>query len=310
MEKVSIFKRIRKALTNCRLYLTANRARGLKLVKKGLTYCLLCLLALFFLFPFLFMFFKSVMGDLESYGSMGVHFFPQEWHFLKNYGAVFDVEFLRYFRNTLIVVVCNMVIIPLAACLCGYGFARGKFKSKGFWFTVALSTIMLPGAVTQVPVYVMFRRFGLTGTLAPLIVPGIFGGGALNIFLARQFVRSIPKEMDEAATIDGAGKFTIFWRIVFPLLKPIVIYIVINTFMSNWRDFDSALVYIGNTFSSKKWQTLALGIYYKFLIRGTTDIYPNVQMATGVITVLPIAVLFLVFQRQLIEGVVMTGLKD
>ena len=123
-------------------------------------------------------------------------------------------------------------------------------------------------------------------------------------------MRSIPKEMDEAATIDGAGKFTIFWRIVFPLLKPIVIYIVINTFMSNWRDFDSALVYIGNTFSSKKWQTLALGIYYKFLIRGTTDIYPNVQMATGVITVLPIAVLFLVFQRQLIEGVVMTGLKD
>lgn len=286
-----------------------RREKVRKTVGIVLTYAFLSLLALFFLFPFLFMFFKSVMGDLESYGTMGIHFFPREWHF-ENYLKVFDTDFLRYFRNTLIVVVCNVIIIPVAACLCGYGFARGRFRSKGFWFMLVLATIMLPGAVTQVPVYVMFRQMGLTGTIAPLIIPGIFGGGALNIFLARQFVRSIPKEMDEAATIDGAGKFTVFWRIVFPLLKPIVVYIVINTFMTNWRDFDTALVYIGNTTSSRQWQTLALGIYYKFLIRGSTDVYPNVQMATGVITVLPIAVLFLVFQRQLIEGVVMTGLKD
>ena len=249
------------------------------------------------------------MGDLESYGTYGIHFFPKEWH-IENYLKVFSVDFLRYFRNTLIVVVCNIIFVPLAACLCAYGFARGRFKTKGFWFTLVLSTIMLPGAVTQVPVYVLFKQMGLTGTLAPLIVPGIFGGGALNIFLARQFIRSLPKEMDEAATIDGAGKLTIFLRIIFPLLKPIVIYIVINTFMTCWRDFDSALVYIGNTSSSRKWQTLALGIYYKFLISGTSAVYPNIQMATGVITVIPIAVLFLVFQRQLIDGVVMTGLKD
>lgn len=286
-----------------------NAARAKKHTVTAVTYAGLILLSLFFLFPFLFMFFKSVMGDLESYGTYGVHFFPQEWHF-ENYLKIFDADFLRYFRNTIIVVVCNIVFIPLAASVCAYGFARGSFRGKNFWFTVVLGTVMLPGAVTQVPVYILFRMFNLTGTLAPLIIPGIFGGGALNIFLTRQFIRSLPREMDEAATIDGAGKFTIFSRIILPLCKPILIYMVINTFMTCWRDFDSALVYIGNTSSSSEWHTLALGIYYKFMISGTNDVYPNLQMATGVVTVLPVAVLFLIFQRQLIDGVVMTGTKE
>ena len=104
----------------------------------------------------------------------------------------------------------------------------------------------------------------------------------------------------------GSGSF---FSVIIPLVKPIIIYIMVNTFMSCWRDFDAALVYIGNTASSREWQTLALGIYYKFLIRGTTDVYPNLQMATGVIMVIPVAVLFLIFQRQLIEGVVLTGIK-
>ena len=283
-------------------------AKAIRIVKKAVIYAVLIFFSLFFLFPFAFMFFKSVMGDLESVGMPYVRFLPSEWHF-ENYASVFDASFLRFFRNTMIVVVCNMIGVPLAACLCAYGFARGRFRGKNFWFLMVLATVMLPGAVTQVPIYILFKSMGMTGTLLPLIVPNLFGGGALNIFLVRQFVRSLPKELDEAAVIDGASRPRIFFTVILPLLKPIIIYIMVNTFMTSWRDFDSALVYIGNTASSREWQTLALGIYYKYLIRGSTDVYPNLQMATGVIMVLPVAVLFLIFQRQLIDGVVLSGVK-
>ena len=283
-------------------------AKAVRIVKKAVIYAVLIFFSLFFLFPFAFMFFKSVMGDLESVGMPYVRFLPSEWHF-ENYASVFDASFLRFFRNTMIVVVCNMIGVPLAACLCAYGFARGRFRGKNFWFLMVLATVMLPGAVTQVPIYILFKSMGMTGTLLPLIVPNLFGGGALNIFLVQQFVRSLPKELDEAAVIDGASRPRIFFTVILPLLKPIIIYIMVNTFMTSWRDFDSALVYIGNTASSREWQTLALGIYYKYLIRGSTDVYPNLQMATGVIMVLPVAVLFLIFQRQLIDGVVLSGVK-
>ena len=283
-------------------------AKAVRIVKKAVIYAVLIFFSLFFLFPFAFMFFKSVMGDLESVGMPYVRFLPSEWHF-ENYASVFDASFLRFFRNTMIVVVCNMIGVPLVACLCAYGFARGRFRGKNFWFLMVLATVMLPGAVTQVPIYILFKSMGMTGTLLPLIVPNLFGGGALNIFLVRQFVRSLPKELDEAAVIDGASRPRIFFTVILPLLKPIISYIMVNTFMTSWRDFDSALVYIGNTASSREWQTLALGIYYKYLIRGSTDVYPNLQMATGVIMVLPVAVLFLIFQRQLIDGVVLSGVK-
>ena len=283
-------------------------AKAVRIVKKAVIYAVLIFFSLFFLFPFAFMFFKSVMGDLESVGMPYVRFLPSEWHF-ENYASVFDASFLRFFRNTMIVVVCNMIGVPLAACLCAYGFARGRFRGKNFWFLMVLATVMLPGAVTQVPIYILFKSMGMTGTLLPLIVPNLFGGGALNIFLVRQFVRSLPKELDEAAVIDGASRPRIFFTVILPLLKPIIIYIMVNTFMTSSRAFDSALVYIGNTASSREWQTLALGIYYKYLIRGSTDVYPNLQMATGVIMVLPVAVLFLIFQRQLIDGVVLSGVK-
>ena len=283
-------------------------AKAVRIVKKAVIYAVLIFFSLFFLFPFAFMFFKSVMGDLESVGMPYVRFLPSEWHF-ENYASVFDASFLRFFRNTMIVVVCNMIGVPLAACLCAYGFARGRFRGKNFWFLMVLATVMLPGAVTQVPIYILFKSMGMTGTLLPLIVPNLFGGGALNIFLVRQFVRSLPKELDEAAVIDGASRPRIFFTVILPLLKPIIIYIMVNTFMTSWRDFDSALVYIGNTASSREWQTLALGIYYKYLIRGSTDVYPNLQMATGVIMVLPVAVLFLILQRPRIDGVVLSGVK-
>lgn len=285
-----------------------NQAKVKKNVQKTLIYVLLVLLAAFFLFPVVFMLFKSVMSPQESIGTPYVKFFPSSWHF-ENFAKVFDSEIVRMFFNTIILIVCNVTGTILSACCCAYGFARGKFKSKGFWFAVMLSTIMLPAMVTQVPLYVLFSQLKMTGTLLPLIVPSFFGGGALNIFLTYQFVRGISKELDEAAVIDGANRFYIFIRIILPLLKPIIIYILINVVINCWREFDSALIYIGNTAKSKQWQPLALGIYFKFLISGSEDSYPCYQMATGVLMTAPMAILFFIFQGQLIDGIQMGAVK-
>ena len=144
--------------------------------------------------------------------------------------------------------------------------------------------------------------------MLPLIIPSFFGGGALNIFLANQFVRGISRELDEAAKIDGAGRLRIFFQIILPLLKPVMVYMAVNCIMGFWRDFDSALIYIGS--QAKEWHTLALSIYYNTSIDGAALSYPQYQMAAGVIMVIPMAIVFLVFQKQLVEGVVMTGGKE
>ncbi len=277
-----------------------------KVLEKVLVYTILTVLALFFLFPFLFMFFKSVMNPNNSAGR--TLFFPTDgWHF-ENYGHIFSNGIFKQLLNTLIVMAINGVAVPFASCLCAYGFARGKFKSKEIWFTLVLATMMLPSMVTQVPLYVLFNKINLVGTYWPLIIPSIFGGGALNIFLARQFIRGVPKEMDEAATIDGANRLYIFVRIIFPMLKSIIIYILINTLINNWRDFEGALVYIGA--DGTDYQTLALGVFLNFSDNSSPLNKPAYLMATGVFMVVPMAILFLIFQKQLIDGVAMTGMKE
>ena len=275
-------------------------------------YVILIHLALFFFFPFLFMFFKSFMSQKEALGVGGVVFVPSQWHF-ENYTALFgansNVSIFTGFLNTLIVIIFATVGTVVSSCMCAYGFARGKFRGKGVCFTVMMATIMLPAMVTQVPLYILFDQvLNWTDTLLPLIIPAFFGGGALNIFLANQFVRGISRELDEAAKIDGAGRLRIFFQIILPLLKPVMVYMAVNCIMGFWRDFDSALIYIGS--QAREWHTLALSIYYNTSIDGAPLSYPQYQMAAGVIMVIPMAIVFLVFQKQLVEGVVMTGGKE
>ena len=281
-----------------------RRQRRRRLAVKAVQYTALSVISLFFLFLFFFMFFKSVMGNAESYGDPQVRFFPTEWHF-ENYLKVFDEKFIRYFFNTLLVIAITIVGVPFAAAMCAFGFSKCEFPGRNLCFAATLATMMLPAAVSQVSLYVLFRTLGMIGNLSPPIVPPLFGGGATNIFLMRQFMKSLPRQLDEAAEIDGANKFQIFFRIMLPLCVPIIIFVMIGTFTSGWNDFSSALVYV----TKEQNYTLALGIYYKFLINGSTDVFPNVKMATGVVMVIPVAVLFLIFQKQLIEGVVTTGMK-
>lgn len=282
-----------------------NTIKPKTIAKKTVLHISLILLSIVFMFPFLYMFFMSFMTDLESVGNPIVVFFPQGKWVVRNYINALDKDIIKYFINTLTVLVINLVAVPLASTFCAFGFARCKFRGRDICFGIVLATLMLPSMVIQIPLYVIYVKFGWLNTLLPLTVPAAFGGGAMNIFLAKQFMRSIPSSLDEAAVIDGANKFRIYFSIYMPLCVPIIIFIMIGTFNNVWNDFMSPLLYL----RVPEKYTLALGIYYKYAGRLMEGKFPNVQMATGVLMIIPSAIVFFIFQRQLIDGVSIGAVK-
>ena len=268
-----------------------------------LHYVVLVLISLIFLFPFVYMFNKSLMTSTEI-NSLPVMFFPKAFHW-ENYSKCFDKEYLNYLLNTLIVVGFNVIVIPLASSFCAYGFARINFKGRDAVFMAVLSTIMLPGAVLQVPLYIIFNNLNWLNTLLPLTLPNILGGGVSNIFFVRQYIRSIPKEIDNAAKIDGATRYQIYFKIIIPLIVPVLTLIAVNTAIGCWSDFSGPLIYLRRS----DVYTLALGIYYKFAGGDVTASTVNLQMALSVLTTLPMVVLFFCFQSKIIGGVAVSGIK-
>jgi len=210
-----------------------------------------------------------------------------------------------YFRNTVFLVVMNELAILLASSFCAYGFARIRFPGREFWFGLVLATMMVPYVVMMVPQFVIFSRLHWIDTFLPLIVPYFFGGGGFNIFLLRQFFRTIPEELADAARIDGCSEFGIYWRIMLPLAKPALITVAIFTFFGTWNDFMAPLLYLN---SPGKF-TLAIGLatFRSALQTGRTRW--DLLMAFSTAMTLPVVVVFFLAQRYFVQGVVLTGLK-
>ena len=163
----------------------------------------------------------------------------------ENYPEAFKaVPFHRYFWNTIQIVIFATLGTLITASMAAFAFARLRFPGRGFLFGLVLSTIMLPGIVTLIPTFILFRYLGWINTLLPLIVPYWFGGGAFNIFLIRQFFMTLPYELDEAARIDGASNFRIYWNILMPLSKPVLATVAVFSFIHHWNDFFLPLVYL------------------------------------------------------------------
>lgn len=263
------------------------------------------LIASFFIFPFIVMINKSLMTGIESELVPPV-FFPTEISF-DGFKNAIDPVFLNYLTNTFIVLGGNMFFGTMSATLCAYSFSKLKWRGREVVFAIMMASIMMPGIVLQIPLYMFYVQvLNWTDTLAPLWVPSIFGGGALNIFLVRQFMRGLPKDIDDAARIDGANTFVHFTRIILPLCMPIIVYLLITTFMGVWNDFQGPLVYISNP----DLYTIPVGVYYKFTLMdydGTLMV--NTQMATGVILAIPLILIFMIFQRQLIDGITVGSIK-
>lgn len=274
-------------------------ARCYRIFIKVIQYLILTIIAVFLAFPFFLLISRSFMTEIDINAARII---PSRFTF-DNYRTIFQKNnYMLYTWNTIKVVGCNMILVPLSASLCAYSFSRLQWKGREFVFSCVLATIMIPGTVLQIPLYVMFYDFQWLGTLKPLIIPAAFGGGAINIFLLRQFMRTIPKEIDEAAIIDGANAFKRY-LLLLPLCSPILIYIVVGTFAGGWSDFFGPLVYL----TKRETYTLAVIIYQDSLASDLSG--ANLKMAAGAFMSLFPAVLFVLYQRKLIDGIMVGAVK-
>jgi multiple sugar transport system permease protein len=246
-----------------------------------------------------------VSSSLKS--QIQIFSYPPQWipdpiHW-DNFSRALTIKpFGLYVVNTLKIVVLNVVAVVFSSSFVAYGFARIRFWGRDFWFGVVLATLFLPYAILIVPQFIIFTRLGWVDTILPLTVPLFFGGGAFNIFLLRQFFRTIPEELADAARIDGCGEFGIYWRIMLPLAKPALITVAIFTFLNAWNDLLGPIIYLRspNNF------TVAVGLAS---FRSTLDVSWDLQLAATTAVILPVVILFFFTQRYFIKGIVMTGLK-
>jgi len=264
-------------------------------------YILLILLSMIILIPVFWMLSTALKSDSE------VFLFPPVWipaklHWNNFKRALTFLPFVRYFLNTSTITFLAMVGQFLSSPLVAYAFARLRARGKDALFILLLSTMMLPTQVTMIPTFILFKELGWVDTFAPLILPNFFGS-AYFIFLLRQFFSTISPELSDAATIDGCGYFGIFTRIILPLSKPALATMAIFTFMWNWNDFMSPLIYLSST---EKW-TLTLGLSRFRGMYGMTAW--NLLMAASLVTLLPCITLFFFAQRYFIQGIVITGVK-
>jgi len=269
-------------------------------LKKLLLYAIMIGLSVTFMVPMVWM----VSTSLKLQGQVFAHppiWIPKPimWY---NYVEVLQVApLLRWLGNTTVVTVAATIGTIISASMVGFGFARLRFPGRGVLFGLLLATMMLPGIVTMIPTFIMFKSLDWLDTFLPLIVPSFFGGGAYNIFLVRQFYLTIPTDFDDAARIDGANNWTIWARIMLPLNAPVLTAVAIFSFVGHWNEFMGPLIYL---FSEDK-KTLALGL------RAFVDPYLasyHLNMAGAMYLTLPMVIIFFFGQRYFLRGVVMTGI--
>ena len=266
-----------------------------------LVYALSVPLGLLFVLPFIWMLSTSLKPLKE------IFLFPPVWippvlHFENYTEALALAPFGLYLRNTLFVTVGNVMGNVLSCTLAAFGFARLRARGRETLFLIMLATLMLPTWVTLIPQYVLFSAIGWNNSFAPIMVPAWFGW-PFFIFLLRQFFMTIPKELEEAARLDGATTFGILWRIIVPLSKPALATVAVLGFIGNWNNFFSPLIYLRDP----NLYTLPLAIQRFRGQYGNLNL--NYMMAVSVLVVIPVIVMFFVAQRYLVKGIVMTGLK-
>jgi len=226
---------------------------------------------------------------------------PSPWLWSNYSKALTAMPFGLYTWNTLKIALICLIGQAFSCSLVAFGFARMRFPGRGPLFIALLSTMMLPAQVTMIPVFKIFATLGWYDTFLPLTVPAFFGA-PFFVFLLRQYFMTIPREMDEAARIDGANTWQVYWRVLLPQAKPALATVAIFSFMSSWNDFLGPLIYL----VSPEKRTLALGLY-AFQGQFATDW--NYLLAASTVVMLPLLALFFAFQRYFIQGVVVSGVK-
>jgi len=218
--------------------------------------------------------------------------------------ALTSAPFGTYFKNSLIVTVGSTLGAVFSSSLVAYSFARLRWPGRDFWFLLVLGTMMLPGIVTLIPQYILFAELGWVNTFRPLVVPSWLASDAFYVFLLRQFFRTIPMELSEAAKIDGASELRIWWQIVTPLSRPALVAVTIFAFNGAWGDYLKPLIYL----SSESKYTLQLGLTTFQQAAGGLPRW-DWMMAASLVVMLPVVIVFFLGQKYFIEGITMTGIK-
>jgi multiple sugar transport system permease protein len=281
--------------------LPARRRRGPQ-PSRVVTYAILLLGAAIMIYPLLWMVMSSVKSDQEIFSNPAA--LPNDIDLVNYFTGWFATNpgFTRYYVNSFLICLGAVVGNVLACSLTAYAFARLDFPFKRTLFTVMLLTLMLPSHVLLIPQYVLFTNLGWVNTYLPLIVPKFLATDAFFIFLMVQFIRRIPRELDEAATIDGCSSFRVFTSIIFPLLQPALITTIIFTFIWTYNDFFSQLIYLTSP------DSLTVPVGLRTLVDSSGGAYGQL-LAMSVLSLVPTFVVFLIFQRRLVEGIATSGLK-
>lgn len=283
----------------------AREAGGAPRLQTALLVAVLVVVALMFILPF----YWTIVTSLKSADE--VYVFPPTWFpsvpRWGNYVQVWQVvPYGLFVRNTLVVALLGVIGQVGTATLVAYGFARFRFPGRDALFLVTLGTLILPAEVLLIPTFLLFKYLGWLNTLAPLIVPHWFGGGAFYIFLLRQFFLTLPRDFDDAAKVDGAGPLRILWSVLAPLSKPALATAAILSFLGRWNEFLQPVIYL----NSPDRFTLAVGITY-FQEQGSLGGKPltHLLMAAALMMAFPCVVLFFVGQRFFVQGVTLSGIK-
>lgn len=279
---------------------TRKKNKSIYILEKVLAYFFLCVLALMIIIPYLQLILNSLKGPKEV--EMNI-FLPTEWYF-SNYIDVFkETVMLKSFFNTFMYIIPPVICGTFMSTLCAYGFARLKFPGKKFIFTSMMATLVIPNIIIMVPAYVMFANFyKWLGTPLPVVIPGMFGGTVCMFFML-QYIRTIPTDMEEAATIDGLSRGGMFVTIVMPLIVPAFVAQAILTFSGQYNDYLTPLLYLGN---KTDLFTVQLAINQ---MNSAYSVETHKLLAACVIALIPTVVLFLCAQKTFTEGITLTGVK-
>lgn len=269
------------------------------ITRRVLLYIALIIIGIIMVTPFLWMLSTSLKEQYDAVKIPPV-WIPESPQWV-NYVKIFTEQpMLQFMLNTIKIVFFVLLGQLFFSSLAAYSFARIDFKGRGVMFFFYIGTLMVPGQVTMIPTYLMFAKVGLTDNHLALILPAFFS--AFGVFLLRQFFMSLPKELEEAAEIDGCNPFTTYWRIMLPLIVPAMLTLGVFTLMNTWNDYMGPLIYL----STREKFTMTLGIAY---FKGVYTTQWNLVMAGSVLSVVPILAAYLSAQKYFIEGIAFSGVK-
>ena len=280
----------------------AARARRAK--RAGiLKHIFLILTSLVMVYPLIWMLSASFKPDNQVFGSLALWPTSFDWYNYWDGWNALSVDFGRFFWNSTVVTVLSVIGNVVSCSFAAYAFARLEFTGKNLWFALMMMTLMIPYHVVLIPQYLLFLQLGWVNTYLPLIVPQFLAGDAFFIFLMIQFFRQLPRELDEAAMIDGCSPFKIYWAIIMPLSLPAMATAAIFSFIWTWEDFLGPLVYLNKVED----YTVPLALRMFLSQDGASQYGP--MFAMSILSILPIFLFFIIFQRLIIRGIAMSGLK-